>query len=85
MRARYSTELKVEAIRRVVHEGRPVVDVALEFGIGEGSVFFWVRRYREYLSRQRASRSGWRHSHPALPAGSSTGDAGTLAAFLRAL
>jgi transposase-like protein len=85
MRARYPTELKVEAIRRVVHEGRAVVDVAQEFGVGEGSVFFWVRRYREFVSKQRASRGGWRYSLPPLPGDLSARDVGTLAAFLRRL
>jgi transposase-like protein len=85
MRPRYPTELKVEAIRRVVHEGRPVVDVALEFGVGEGSVFFWVRRYREFIARQRATLGGWRYAHPPLPGDVDAGQAGTLAAFLRRL
>lgn len=85
MRPRYSTELKVQAIRRVVHEGRPVVDVALEFGVHKGSVFFWVRRYREFVARRRVPFASRQHGQQLLSREVEAGDAGTLAAFLRRL
>lgn len=46
-RPRYSAAYKLEAVRRVTQNGRSVCDVAREMGVGEGSLFFWVRRYRE--------------------------------------
>lgn len=46
-RPRYSAARKYEAVRRVVEDGRSVHDVASEMGVGEGSLFFWLRRYRQ--------------------------------------
>lgn len=47
MRSLYSPETRQEAVRRVIQEGMPVRHVAQEMRIGEGSVFFWVRRHRQ--------------------------------------
>lgn len=46
-RPRYPVARKYEAVRRVVEDGRSVQDVASEMGVGEGSLFFWLRRYRQ--------------------------------------
>ena len=53
---RYDVRQKIEAVRRVVEDGRSVAEVAREMGVGEGSVFFWVRRYRQFAcaARERA-------------------------------
>lgn len=47
MRYLYSRETKEEAIRRVVHGKQRVRQVAAEMKIGEGSLFFWLRRHRQ--------------------------------------
>lgn len=44
---RYSAACKYEAVRRVMEDGRSVQEVAREMGVGEGSLFFWLRRYRQ--------------------------------------
>lgn len=44
---RYSAARKVDAVRRVVEDGRSVGDVARELGVSQCSLFFWVRRYRQ--------------------------------------
>lgn len=55
-RFKYDAETKARAVRRVVHDGRSVSDVAREFGVSEGSLFFWLRRYRQLAAnRQRLS------------------------------
>lgn len=78
---RYTAAHKIDAVRRVVEDGHSVCDVAREIGVGEGSLFFWVRRYRDLLQGARAK---W----PAAPgsAQEQTGaarDVGTLVAYLR--
>lgn len=53
---RYDAETKARAVRRVVRDGRSVSDTAREFGVSEGSLFFWLRRYRQLAAnRQRIS------------------------------
>ena len=53
---RYDAETKARAVRRVVRDGRSVSDAAREFGVSEGSLFFWLRRYRQLAAnRQRIS------------------------------
>ena len=53
---KYDAETKARAIARVVHDGRSVNEAANEFGVGEGSLFFWLRRYRQLAAnRQRIS------------------------------
>lgn len=55
-RYRYDAETKARAVRRVVRDGRSVSDTAREFGVSEGSLFFWLRRYRQLAAnRQRIS------------------------------
>jgi transposase-like protein len=37
----------------VVRDGRSVSDTAREFGVSEGSLFFWLRRYRQLTANQQ--------------------------------
>lgn len=61
-------------MRRVVEDGRSVCVVALELGVSKGSLFFWVRRYREFaLGTSVPLRTD---ADPALAPG-------TLVAYLR--
>lgn len=53
-RFKYDAETKARCVRRVVRDGRSVSDTAREFGVSEGSLFFWLRRYRQLkANRQR--------------------------------
>ena len=55
-RYKYDAETKARAVRRVVRDGRSVSETAREFGVSEGSLFFWLRRYRQLAAnRQRLS------------------------------
>jgi transposase-like protein len=45
-RRKYSSEFKAEAARLVVETSRPIVDVAREIGVHEGTLGFWVNKYR---------------------------------------
>lgn len=80
---RYSASRKVEAVRRVVEDGRRVCEVADELGVSEGSLFFWVRRYREFALRlhQRTAAILPAASH-SLPE-PATSELGSLVAWLR--
>ena len=42
----FSPEFWREAAKLVIDESRPIVDVARELGIGEGTLGSWVARYR---------------------------------------
>lgn len=79
-RYRYSAASKVEAVRRVVEDGFSVCDVACELGVSEGSLFFWVRRYRQIAGRRRGVGM---LPEPARPAGDPQRDTGSLVAWLR--
>jgi transposase len=46
-RKKYSVEFKEQAVRLVIDGPRPVVDVARDVGIHEGTLSNWVRRYRD--------------------------------------
>lgn len=90
---RYSAARKVDAVRRVVEDGRSVGDVAREFGVSQGSLFFWVRRYRQFARNVRESARMLRGQPPHARvaregellqvAALSTADAGSLVACLR--
>lgn len=90
---RYSAARKVDAVRRVVEDGRSVGEVAREFGVSQGSLFFWVRRYRQFARDVRESALLLRGQavHARVPrerellrvAAGSTADAGSLVACLR--
>jgi transposase-like protein len=43
---KYSPEFKVEAARLVVESSRPIVEVAREIGVHEGTLGSWVSKYR---------------------------------------
>jgi transposase-like protein len=45
-RRKYSPEFKAEAARLVVETSRPIVDVAREIGVHEGTLGSWVNKYR---------------------------------------
>ena len=47
VRRKYSEEFKEQAVRRVIDGSRPVVDVAQELGVHEGTLSNWVRRHRD--------------------------------------
>lgn len=81
-RFRYSATCKVEAVRRVVEDGHRVCDVAVAMDVSEGSLFFWVRRYRQLTCRQRES-CAWMPVRPARPKPLRNGEAGSLVAWLR--
>ena len=40
---RYAPEFKIEAVKQVLEMGRPVCEVAERLGIGEQSLYVWVR------------------------------------------
>lgn len=48
-KARYPAALKLEAVSRVTEDGYSVSHVAREMGLSEGSLFFWVRRHRQFM------------------------------------
>ena len=50
---KYDAETKARAVRRVVRDGRSVSDAARECGVSEGSLFFWLRRYRQLAANQQ--------------------------------
>ena len=46
-RQKYSQEFKDQAVRRVIDASRPIVDVAAEINVHEGTLSNWVRQYRD--------------------------------------
>ena len=46
-RRRFSLEFREQAVRLVVDGPRPVVDVAREIGVNEGTLSNWVRQFRD--------------------------------------
>ena len=46
-RQKYSQEFKDQAVRRVIETSRPIVDVAAEINVHEGTLSNWVRQYRD--------------------------------------
>ena len=45
-RQKYSLEFREQAVRRVIDGPRPVVDVAKDLKLQEGTLSNWVRQYR---------------------------------------
>lgn len=86
-RPRYSAKFKFDAVRSVIVDGQRVSAVAKQIGVSEGSLFFWLRRYRGYHQGNHIARSGVRGVHRELLEPSVGGDfePGTLAAYLRRL
>ena len=46
-RRQYTKEFKIEAVRLIVEEGRPISEVARELGIGENLLHRWKKKYEE--------------------------------------
>jgi transposase len=46
-RRKFSPEFREQAVRLVVDGPRPVVDVAREIGVNEGTLSNWVRQFRD--------------------------------------
>ncbi len=46
-RKKFSAQYKAEAVELVLVSGRPVVEVARDLGINEGTLGNWVRSHRE--------------------------------------
>ena len=44
---KFSVEFREQAVRRVLDGPRPIVDVAAELGIHEGTLSNWVRLFRD--------------------------------------
>ena len=49
-RRRFDKEFKLEAVRLVVEEGRPVAEVSRGLGIHENLLHVWKSRYKEDMS-----------------------------------
>lgn len=60
-RRRYSEAMKQKALRLVLAHKRPVSEVARELEIGEGTLYFWVRRQKEArrVRREKPRHLGW--------------------------
>jgi transposase-like protein len=86
-RPRYSAKFKLDAVRSVVVDGQRVSVVAKRIGVSEGSLFFWLRRFRGYDQTSRLSLSGVRGQRRELQerAIDSDFEPGTLTAYLRRL
>ena len=82
-RFRYSAARKVELVRRVVEDGCSVCEVARQTGISEGSLFFWVRRYRQFLRGARAGGGGEALAGSPRASETHAAELGTLVAYLR--
>lgn len=39
----YSSELKKSVIQKVIIKGRPVSDVSIEYGIGQSTIYRWLK------------------------------------------
>jgi transposase len=46
-RQKFSLDFREQAVRRVIDGPRPIVDVAKELKIHEGTLSNWVRQYRD--------------------------------------
>ena len=46
-RNQYTKEYKLEAVRLIVEEGRPISEVARELGIAQSLPHRWKRKYEE--------------------------------------
>ncbi|MDQ2701693.1 MAG: transposase [Pseudomonadota bacterium] len=68
---RHSAARKIAAVRRVAEDGCSVCDVAREMGVSKGSLFFWMRRYRQFAPTRT-------HAH-----GDAANEVGSLVAYLR--
>ena len=46
-RRQYTKEFKIEAIRLIIEEGRPISDVARELGTAQSLLHRWKKKYEE--------------------------------------
>ena len=46
-RRQYTKEFKIEAVRLIVEEGRPISEVARELGIGKNLLHRWKKNMRK--------------------------------------
>ena len=46
-RRQYTKEFKIEAVRLIIEEGRPISEVARELGIGENLLHRWKKKSEE--------------------------------------
>ena len=58
----YTKEFKVEAVRLVIDQGRPVADVARSLGVGDGLLSQWKRNYAR-LATEAFPGNGKRTAH----------------------
>lgn len=54
----FSPEFRLEAVKLVIDNSRPIVEVARELGIGEGTLGSWVARYRREHAGEEPALSG---------------------------
>jgi transposase len=54
----FSPEFRLEAVKLVIDNSRPIVEVARELGIGEGTLGSWVARYRRDHAGEEPELSG---------------------------
>lgn len=45
--SKYSSEFKIEAVKRVEASGLPIARVAVELGVNENTLHGWMKRYRK--------------------------------------
>ena len=48
--ARYTAELKAEAIKQITERGHGVVDVSKRLGVSDKSLYLWPKQSREQVS-----------------------------------
>jgi len=54
----FSPEFRLEAVKLVIDNSRPIVEVARELGVGEGTLGSWVARYRRDHAGEEPVLSG---------------------------
>ena len=57
-RRKFSPEFKADAIELVMTSGRPIVQVAKEIGVSDGTLGNWVRMWREEHPEAAADEPG---------------------------
>ncbi len=46
-RSQYTKEYKIETVRLIVEEGRPISEVARELGVAQSLLHRWKKKYEE--------------------------------------
>lgn len=44
---RFTEEFKIEAVKQVTEQGRPVAEVASRLGVSTYSLYQWIKRYSQ--------------------------------------